>query len=689
MSAKLPREPARLAVLAAAAAWLLHPFATSRMYGAGDALWYANMLADYVLQLRDGVFPVFVGQTEFAFNGAVYPLRVAPMYQHVAGLLDLLTGRSLGFFALQHLTVIVCGVAGIFTCYLTLCRIAPGRRWCAAGFAILYLSCPGLLATVYTQDLYMTWMAVPFAPLAAYGIWRSFHKDDTTSQLWLAAPLAALWWAHAPIALWFTLIAASSQLFRLIAVNRGWPQARRSLLGVMMFALLAQFPFVSVAEVQTPGHPSSVVNRIAHPELIAEHTREAFPGAILPLSEHARSLGDLQLGYAFWAVLAFATLGALARPRGELTVLLACAAALLALLIPAFGLSTFLWAHVPSEIARITYYWPMQRFYLILASLLAAAGQVAFGDLAVFRARARVAWVWMLAVGCIWSLWESRQFIGAASERTASTEVSLRSQRVENLFLTNDSYGLFSSLPPYFSNGVLDPRSEVRLLSPVSGLRLPVADAPPLKTGALVGTVDANPGILRLGAALHLMPGRIYALEFAFGRSNLQGILQLSGNSMFREYSLPSSGEPLAFGSAPGNGRRVDLWTSGVAGDEVSLRFIPTAPGAKPEEFERFGSYTLYAVDPAKRPVEVVSLVPFAARTRSETPAVLRGWRPLRSGKVQGGPRHDSRATRGSHGVAGVQGAPISQDIVLGLDNRLDARPSAPRTACDWRPEVR
>src|SRR5277367_1156345 len=91
-------EWARLVVLGLTAAWLLHPFATAKMYGTGDAVWYTHMLADYVTQLRAGIFPIYAGQTEYAFNGAVYPLRVAPIYQHLAGLLDILTFRSLGFF---------------------------------------------------------------------------------------------------------------------------------------------------------------------------------------------------------------------------------------------------------------------------------------------------------------------------------------------------------------------------------------------------------------------------------------------------------------------------------------------------------------------------------------------------------------------------------------------------------------
>ena len=67
------------------------------------------MLADFVPQLRAGIFPVVVGQTELAFNGAVDPLRVAPslFYHRLAGFLDLVTGRQLGCFVRRHLCVLV------------------------------------------------------------------------------------------------------------------------------------------------------------------------------------------------------------------------------------------------------------------------------------------------------------------------------------------------------------------------------------------------------------------------------------------------------------------------------------------------------------------------------------------------------------------------------------------------------
>jgi hypothetical protein len=683
MSGEKPKEFARLGLLAAVAAWLLHPFATSRMYGAGDALWYANMLADYVTQLRAGIFPIFAGQTEFAFNGAVYPLRVAPLYQHLAGLLDLLTGRTLGFIALQHLTVIVCGVAGIYASYLTLCRIAPGRRWSAAGFSILYLSCPGILATIYTQDLYMTWMTVPLAPLAVYGIVRTFRKDDLASQFWLAAPLAALWWAHSPIALWFTFIAAASQFVRLAYVRDSLDPFKRAILGIVVFAVLAQYPFVSVAEIHTPGVASAAVGSLDHPEKIVGFVGSVFPGALLPLSSHAKDLSDVQLGYALWAVLIAAAIAAFAGRPAVLPVLLASAAVLLLLLLPIPGLNRFLWGRIPAEVVRITYYWPMQRFYLILAALLAAAGQIAIGSTVRLR-RSHIAFACTLALGCLWSLWESRQFIRGSGDRTGTAESSSKLQRPENLMLMNHAYGLFPKLPAYFSNGVVDPRSQFRLKSALTGRLLPPPEENTIQSGSLVGTVDANPGILDLDPALHLEPARRYDLKIDFARENAPGILQFVGRSMFREYNLPSSGEAMAFGDGPNSSHNIDLWTSEPSGDDVKIRFIPSTTGVTASEFRQFASFKLTEINPAQEPVEVVSLIPLKANVRAIADAFLetpRVYIPGYRAEVDG---HKSDIVRSQEGLVEIPVPIGSHAILLRFDGPVTLSLSYWTSICGW-----
>lgn len=608
--------------LATVAAWLLHPFATSRQIGAGDALWYANMLADFVLQWRAGIFPVFAGQTEFAFNGAVYPLRVAPLYQHLAGVLDLLTGQRLDFFTLQHLCVVVAGAAGIFTCYFTLVSLVPERRWTAAALAALYLSCPGLLGTVYTQDLYMTWMTVPFVPLAFYGAVRAFQRDDFTAQIWLAAGLAALWMAHSPVALWTTLLVGLIQLVRLVGVHQTLGAWKRALLGGTLFAALAHYPFVSVAALNAPGAASTVTGGLEQAERISNVVREVFPAVLLPLSNHAGALSDLQLGYGWWLIF-FITLAAARRGGGawEMRALLACAVLLLCLLLPVPG-NEWLWAHLPAQIKRITFYWPMHRFYILLAALLAIAGQLAlaawFARGAAFDRAVRL----ILFAVCSWSLWESRQFIAAGRDRTSPAEVSAMRLRPENLLLMNHAYGLFPALPAYFSNGTMDPRTEARLLDRESMRPVPEV-ARPRKFVPMRGSIDENPGVLKLEPTVYLEPGKRYELTFQFQQKTYSGILQLSGSSFFREYVLPASGQRLAFGSAPGHSHTLSLWTTASEGTAVTLRFIPTLPSESPSGYVDFAEYFFGEIFAGDETVSTTSILPYRAEIKTPRSTLL------------------------------------------------------------------
>ena len=632
-------EAVRLALLAAVATWLLHPFATTRQLGAGDALWYANMLADFVLQLRAGVFPVFVGQTDFAFNGAVYPLRVAPLYQHLAGLIDLLTGRQLGFFALQHLCVLVMGYAGIFSCYFSLTRIDGGHRWVATALAILYLGCPGLLGTIYTQDQYMTWMTLPFVPLALLGLVKTFTADSLAAHATQATALAALWLAHAPIALWLTLIVAVLQLLRLLWLHRDKTSWLRALAGAAIFLVLGHYPFVSVATIQLPGGASAVTGALPRAELIPQNVRDAFPAALLPLSDHARALGDLQLGYSLalvwiastWILLSHLRLRPpafqpstfnLQLPSPPLAGLLAASAFLLLLLLPFLG-NAWLWAHLPAQLVRITYYWPMQRFYLLLAGLITTGGYLALTTLLSSRSKLRLPVAVVLGVACSWTLWESRQFVAAGRERTLSAATTAQNLRPENRLLMNHAYGLFSQLPNTFSNGVVDPYAESRLRSANGEIMAEKQTTAPAQTGKLVGTVDDNPGILKLSPSFRLEPGIRYRLTFAFSDRPYVGILQVVGRHLFREYALPVSGEAAAFGSTPTHSHTLGLWSSDPAGDEMTVRFIPSAPGASPIDFATFAGFTLETIEPEAAPVVTHSFIPFRATVRAPQDAWL------------------------------------------------------------------
>ena len=545
------------------------------------------------------------------------------MYQHLGGLIDLVTGHSLGFYTLQHLTVIVCGVAGIYSAYSVLCRIAPDRRWSAAWLAILYLNCPGILATIYTQDQYMTWMTVPIAPWAVYGIVRTFRKDDLLSEVCLVAPLAALWWAHSPIALWFTGIALLSQVIRLGFLHRGLSSLKRSMIGALLFAALAQYPFVSLAELHGPDQHSAELGVLPHREMIMDGISSSFPADLLPLTANARALSDLQLGYGLWAVLAVALALAFSARSKVLWVMLGVSGGLLILLFPIPGVTEPLWAHLPEILVRITYYWPMQRFYLILAALLVIAAQVALASERMKRSTISLAAGIAIFFGCAWSLWETRQFIGAGAERTASEALTSRSERSENRPLMTHAYGLFPALPPRFTNGVADPAFEARLLDSTTGLPVPEPERKLIDSGHLEGTVDANPGILDLSPTIRLEPKRHYELRFGFPGTALKGILQLTGKTFFREYALPSSGERDSFGSGPTNSRNLGLWTTDPAGNTVTIRFIPMMRGIEIAELAHFGTFELYEFDPKSERVHLESLLPYKVSVSVSAPVIL------------------------------------------------------------------
>jgi len=618
----------RWAFLTAIAFWIFHPFVTARFYGTGDALWYSNMLADFVLQWRAGVFPVFVGQTEYAFNGAVYPLRVAPLYQHVGGILDLVTARQLSFFALQHLVVISVGIAGMVSCYACLVATVPRRRWTAALLTTLYITCPGVLGIIFIQDLYMSWMTLPFLPLVVFGLVRSYSKDDVIAWMAMAVGLGGTWLAHAPIAMWMTAIAGATQLVRLLLVDRTSGAWKRATAGGLLLLALAQYPFVSTRLLQSPGAASPAGGVLDHPEKIVAALQSAFPGCLLPLSEGAGALSDLQLGYGLGLVLLLGVAGFFVKPKWNVGLLLITAGALILLLVPIPVWTETFWLKLaPEAVRRLTFYWPMHRLYLILATIIVFTGILAIELLVSSLRNAAGLLTGLLLVSCGWSLWETRQFQTAARARTASEEDTSRKNRPENRLLMAHAYGLFSKLPPYFSNGVIDPLAEFRFLDPKTQAPLPVkpdeAHQTAVAEGDFIGTLDANPGILNLAPALTLSPGKHYELEFTFGSRNYTGILQGVGTSFFREYSLPSSGEARAFGSTPGTSAVLPLWTTQETPESVVLRFIPTATGAAPLDYSRFAHFRLWERSESGAPVQVRNWIPLTLKVTVATPALL------------------------------------------------------------------
>jgi len=615
----MPRRLIRIAPwigLAAAAVWALRVFASPLGVGSGDARWYAMMLADWVTQARGGTFPVWLGQTEFAFNGAVSPFRVAPLYQHWAGALDLLTGHCLGIYALQNLTVLTMGAAGAWGAFAVLTRICPRERLLAALLSAMYLFSPGTLALASILDLQMSWAAVPFLPWLFAGLWRAVAEPGSRPEWAVAWPLAALWWAHPPTALWATGLAA---LCLGVAWTRGpWRAgaggaARFLLLG----GLLMAFTAAAQLSLRQPGGTSAALTPLARPGLIMDAVRASFPGALLPLSPGAGAPGDDQLGYGLWALLLAALAVALARREFRIAVLAAGLLGLVLLVLPVPGATAAAWRAMPRVVTRITYYWPMQRIYVIVA---AGAVVVGFGVMTrlIRGPRARAALLALAAIGCGWSAYEANVIASAARARRMPPEASARSLYPENRFLTRFAYSQFPGLPQRFSSGVMEPWNEFRLVDRRTGEAVG-SRGPPERAWTSSWSAGDGDGVWTSRAALALEPGRDYLLEVDFPRDDYSGILQLSGRRLYREYLLPRSGEALAFGCARGCDHAIALRIRGADREDARVRFITGASARPPEPW----TFRLWARAPGDPGVDLIGLAPAVMTVRSPADALV------------------------------------------------------------------
>jgi hypothetical protein len=166
-----------------------------------DAQWYQNVTTDYLTQARAGTFPVVMGSTLYAFNGAVHPFRSAPWQFVLADGIDILTGRTLAPVAVEHITAIASFLGAILILYVGFSRSRPRSRGMAWLFALIYATAPAATVPFFQFDMYMTMTAQPVMVAAFLCVQRLVDEDSVVAAGWLGVFLAALWYCHPPMAL--------------------------------------------------------------------------------------------------------------------------------------------------------------------------------------------------------------------------------------------------------------------------------------------------------------------------------------------------------------------------------------------------------------------------------------------------------------------------------------------------------
>lgn len=589
-----------LAALVPVALFAVHPYLGVNLVGAGDSYHYGLQVADFVAQIRAGVMPVLVGQSDYAFNGNIHTLRTAPYFTHLAGLLDILTGRSLSFVALQNLTVATTSVLAAWAAALTALRVSGGRRVAAGLLAAIYVLSPAIMGPLALNDMFATYMAAPWLVLcwgALAGILRD--RDDLRAQ-WLAAgALGLAWYAHPPVAAWLSLAWVIVQGLRLLLAGGEAAHWGRQLAAGLCLLGLTAYVFVSVA-LLGPGPQADIYYHTFSAEAFSRFLRLEFT----PFSAPGAQPG-IQLGWSLWLLLLLTgVIGFWRRPAGVL-LLLAVLVVFLPCLVPLPVLSDAWWRVLPGKLVGLTY-WSEQRLCPLLASgivIAAAAALRAFDRRPAPGYRTACG---LLACAAVWSLVE----VAAIHRRPGAGKLTPADHQTQlspdNLRLTRYAYALFERPPAYYSHGWVDPEFESRLLDENLD--------PATDNSAFVRAAATTPPFAAIHEGLvHDFEGPgDYLLEFAFADPASAGEVTIRGAGFERFYTLPSSGGTKSFGSGSLSAKTIPLRLTrpGLHQIVVAANF----PGA---------SVRIIPFQRDDLPVRVFGQVPYTARVRATAPGFL------------------------------------------------------------------
>jgi len=108
---------------------------------------------------------------------------------------------------------------------------------------------------------------------------------------------------------------------------------------------------------------------------------------------------------------------------------------------------------------------------------------------------------------------------------------------------------------------------------------------------------------------LTIEPGKKYALHLRFLAPKFDGSLSLSGETLARNYILPSYLGAKGFGMEPGNNPEITLFTTSPRPEHVQMTVNIAAVGGAP--WTDFADFTLEEIDRSVLPLQLVRLIPF------------------------------------------------------------------------------
>lgn len=566
------------------------------------------------------------------------------------------------FMAAGVLPLVACGNARVLVS-----EDRHGWRMLAAGLALTWMAHPpsGMLATVVTAVVHGMRLAFADHPLsharhyamgagwflglgAYYFVSMAEVPAESGPQLWKdAIPALALMltvfgmvqgvgmrrWKMLPLGLagiglavgaaqpwgWWTLVFAA--ILSLAWIGWRGRKIASDALGVVVVCAVAMIAAAVVWKIVGEQHAAFDRGTTLGLQGYAEHWEKFF----LPLSSQLSLKWDYQPGAAVWLLLLAGLAAACFRRNFAAALVTTATIFLLITIVRVPWTSDFFVGYAPSGISYIT------NLPLALRIMPVAA---VFACVAGFLAAARISGrAWKAGIGAgiilllVWSAKEAAAFVKRGGLLTNSRSLTIRGMLPENAVMARFAYDLLR-IPSHFSHGKTDPRLEQRILNLDGTVRV----GPDVVAGIMethgrervplrAATNTLSPDWLKISPAITILPGETKLLRFEFvPGKNYAGFLMFKSEADdYREYIMPNSGMPGAFGVDAGRSKVISLWNSTGEPVEYALS-MPRGAGndvLPPDEPSAlFATVNMSRYLPERSPVEIKSFVPYRAVVR-------------------------------------------------------------------------
>jgi len=358
---------------------------------------------------------------------------------------------------------------------------------------------------------------------------------------------------------------------------------------------------------------------------------------VQPITEQT-GLRD-QPGYMLWLLVA----GTIATVFATQSTFAQIAAAAALMLVVSFGccgsLSRFFWGNMPTSITDVVGLNYDFRVVSVMAIVAVVGG---FSWLTSFREAHRAtgrAILVLILLMLPWSVWECRTMLYDIRSFKIDDRQTAARNRSENISLEQYAWDLLP-VPRYMSNSVMDPALETRFWSDSDHGKAAIdpdqieraLETPGQRPIGLSATpIPTGKSWLAMEPRIELDPGQHVLVRFDYlGKYLDSAYLIIQGQTIYREYRLPSSGRDFAFGLNPGNTHTLSLWNSG--GTHESIQLLVTRYGEHAYDLPGSDPYwNMYVTpyNPGLAPIELKSLIPLKLRVNAPASGYVETFRTL------------------------------------------------------------